>query len=52
MNNLYTQFYRTYVHYTWQGAEFKEEVQHANANVVNDFLIFFSFSTVFLDGFT
>ena len=38
---LYLHFHKTYNHWIWKSADFKEEVQNANAYVVTKFLFVF-----------
>ena len=37
LKNLYLQLHKTYGHWTWQGADFEEEVQSPNGQVFSDF---------------
>ena len=41
LRNLYLHFHKTYGLKTWQGFNFREEVQYVNAYVVTNFLCFF-----------
>ena len=38
LTNLYDDFCKVYIQYTWQAAGFRENIKHANAKVATKFL--------------
>ena len=42
LKNLNFNRRKIYCRYTWQGANFEQKVQHANAEIVTDFWLIYS----------